>query len=107
MLPPEALLTYRRFSDPATQRTPCPKTTPETEALVPESTMLVAVGFSAVVTKTRLSAASEGVPPAPIVAPPVPALLSQPRSGPTGGLAQGQAITPARPGEQELTGAAP
>ena len=55
MLPPEAALTYRRFSNPPTQRTPWPKTTPDGNCALPWSTMLVAVGFSALVVKTRLS----------------------------------------------------
>jgi hypothetical protein len=62
--------------------------------------MLVAVGFSALVVNTIVSAASEGVPVDVIVAPPVAALLSQPRSPPEGELEQGQVITPASPGVQ-------
>src|SRR5215831_17726860 len=75
---------------------------PELAREVPWSRMLVAVGFSPLVVKTRLSAPRYESPEAASDAPPVAAELSQPRPGPDGGFAHGQPITPERPGSQVL-----
>src|ERR1043165_568541 len=95
MLPPEAPFTYRRFSVPATQRTPCPKAWPVALRLVPCSTIVVLVARSPLVVKTSVSFASDALPLALIEAPPVASLLSQPRPAPAGGFAHGQSIVPA------------
>src|SRR5258708_24956205 len=79
MLPPDATLTYRRFSKPAVQRTPWPKTSPLVLLAVPCSSIDVAVAVSPAVVKTRVGLESVFDPVALIDAPPECALLSQPR----------------------------
>src|SRR5580765_6125137 len=69
--------------------------------------MLVAVGFSPPVVKTRLSDERCVSPDAARTAPPVAAELSQPLPGPPGGFEQGQAITPPIPGSHRLVMAGP
>src|SRR5436190_477937 len=97
MLPATAVLTYRRFSEPAAHRTPCPKIAPLASNASPCSTMLVAVGFSSRVVKTSVSLARDGAPEPLRRAPPVAELLLQPRDPPLGGFEQGQPITPVCP----------
>src|SRR6187399_2563612 len=98
--PATAVLRYIRLSTPAVQRTPWPNAKPAAESAFPCSTMLDAVGFSSAVVNTSASFASEASPLAAICAPPVPALLLQPRPGPPGGFEHGHEITPADPGSQ-------
>src|SRR5437762_9993980 len=62
---------------------------------------LAAVGFSPLAVSTSVSAASEATPAEESCAPPVADELSQPRSGPPGGFAHGQAATPLTPGSQK------
>jgi hypothetical protein len=70
----------------------------------PARRMLVAVGVSPDVLNWRESAVKDADPSESIDAPPVVELLSQPWPVVEGGLPQGQAITPASPGLQNVTG---
>src|SRR5712671_45048 len=99
MLPPTAILTYRRLMMPAVQRTPWPKLSPALNA-VPWISTEPTVGFSPAVVKTSVGVVSELEPAALIEAPPVAPLLSQPRLAPVGGLAHGQRLMPGSPGVQ-------
>src|SRR5258706_10892128 len=85
------------------QRTPCPNAIPAGRTVLPWSRIVCAVGFSPLLVSSRLSAARLAAPLATMLAPPVDALLSQPRSGPAGGFEHGQPITPAVPGVQKGT----
>src|SRR5690349_9941882 len=99
MLPPDAILTYKRLMMPAVQRTPWPKLRPGLNA-VPWMSTDPTVGFSLAVVKASVGVASELEPAALIEAPPFAALLSQPRLGPAGGLPHGQRLMPGSPGVQ-------
>src|SRR5262245_5565742 len=70
--------------------------------VVPCRSTLVAVGFSPLVVKTRLSDERYSPPETERLAPPVAAELSQPRSAPEGGFEQGHPATPPTPGSQRL-----
>ena len=66
--------------------------------------MLSTVGRCANEVKTSVSAASEAAPVAVSPAPPVSAVLLQPRPGPVAGFPHGQAMTPATAGSQKKIG---
>src|SRR5258706_9126762 len=83
------------------QRTPCPNAIPAGRTVLPWSRIVCAVGFSPLLVSSRLSAARLAAPLATMLAPPVDALLSQPRSGPAGGVEPGAPIPPAGPGGRE------
>src|SRR5881397_416653 len=85
---------------------PWPKTAPPEIRVLPWRTMLVAVGFSPLVVKTRLSIDRYEMPEAVRDAPPVAEELSQPRPVPEGGFPHGQAITPLAAGSHRLVNAA-
>src|SRR5258706_5548717 len=85
------------------QRTPCPNAIPAGRTVLPWSRIVCAVGFSPLLVSSRLSAARLAAPLATMLAPPVDALLSQPRSGPAGGLEAGEPVTTPVAGGQEGT----